>query len=118
MTVLDRIFYLIDKQGLTRKGVALDLGLSPAYFAERNYQHRNPSSEICQKIADYFGVSLSWILTGEENSEVIEKDLYVLVRKIDALPQIKKQLVVDFINNFISRIENIEMVSKTMNDSE
>ena len=37
MSILDRIFYLIKKQRLTNKQVAIDLGLSPCYFAERKY---------------------------------------------------------------------------------
>lgn len=118
MTVLDRIFYLIDKQGLSRKSVALDLGLSSSYFAERNYQHRNPSSEICQKIADYFGVSLSWLLTGEENSEVINKELYVLIREIDELEDIKKRFVINSIKSLLNEIKDIDMFSKVMNESE
>lgn len=118
MTTLDRIFYLIDKQGLSRKSVALELGLSPAYFAERNYQHRSPSSEICQKIADYFGVSLSWLLTGEENSEVINKDLYTLIREIDALPDVKKRFVTTSIRHLLNEIKDIDMLSTVMNESE
>ncbi len=105
-SVLDRIFYLIKKQRLTNKQVAIDLGLSPSYFAERKYQNREPSNKVCRQIADYFGVSISWILTGKEDKNFLSKDMYVLMKEIEALSEDKREFVIDTISSLLFDLKN------------
>lgn len=106
MSILDRIFYLIKKQRLTNKQVAIDLGLSPCYFAERKYQNREPSNKVCRQIADYFGVSVAWILTGKEDKNFLSKDMYVLMKEIESLSEDKKEFVIDTISSLLFDLKN------------
>ena len=106
MSILDRIFYLIKKQRLTNKQVAIDLGLPPRYFAERKYQNREPSNKVCRQIADYFGVSVAWILTGKEDKNFLSKDMYVLMKEIEALSEDKKEFVIDTISSLLFDLKN------------
>ncbi|MDT2849028.1 helix-turn-helix transcriptional regulator [Vagococcus carniphilus] len=69
MTVFDRIQDLAKKRGLNVTTVATDLGFSQNLFYQ--WKTSKPSSVRLQKVADYFGVSSEYLLTGkeEENNE-------------------------------------------------
>lgn len=59
---------LCDELGVSPSRVCLNLGLSKASA----YKWRNgsiPSGETLQKIADYFGVSVDYLLNGEETKK-------------------------------------------------
>lgn len=59
---------LCDELGTSPSRVCLNLGLSKASA----YKWRNgsvPSGETLQKIADYFGVSVDYLLNGEETKK-------------------------------------------------
>ena len=109
VSILDRIFFLIEHQGLTKKRVSEDLGLSASYFAERKYQNRAPSSSICQKIADYFGVSLSWILTGSEEQNSLDENLYILLKEIDSLSEKQKEFFIKSSSSFIQNLKEFDI---------
>lgn len=106
MSILDRILYLIKNQRLTSKQVALDLGLSSCYFAERKYQNREPSNEVCRKIAEYFGVSISWILTGKEDKNFLSEDMYVLMKEIESLSEDKRKFVIENVSSLLQNLKN------------
>lgn len=60
MTVFDRIKKLSDKQGISVQKVATDLGFSENLFYQ--WKTSNPKSDRLEKVADYFDVSVDYLL--------------------------------------------------------
>ena len=65
MTTFDRIKNLANKQGKSLQKVASDLGFSPSYFYNLKSK-KSPSAEHLAKVADYFHVSVDYLLGREE----------------------------------------------------
>ena len=67
MTTFDRIKELADRQGKSLQKVASDLGFSPNYFYNLKSK-KSPSAEHLAKVADYFHVSVDYLLGRKENA--------------------------------------------------
>ena len=80
-TVYDRIKKLAVKNGISVSKLAIELGLSKSTFSWlKNYPERQLSITTAQKIADRFGVSVDYLLNGEQPQRkvpVSEDDLRV-----------------------------------------
>lgn len=80
-TTYDRLKKLCQKKGISVSALALELGISKSTFSWiKNDPERKISTGTAQKIADYFDVSVDYLLTGEEKeraSAVTEEDLKV-----------------------------------------
>lgn len=71
MTTFDRIKNLANKQGKSLQKVASDLGFSPSYFYNLKSK-KSPSAEHLAKVADYFHVSVDYLLGREELETITE----------------------------------------------
>ncbi|HAZ1199388.1 TPA: helix-turn-helix transcriptional regulator [Enterococcus faecium] len=67
MTVFERIKFLAKKHSKTMKQVTIDLGYSENYFYSLK-SGKQPSAEKLQEIADYFDISVDYLL-GREKKE-------------------------------------------------
>lgn len=65
MNVFDRIKALADKQGISVSKVALDLGFSENLFYQ--WKKASPKSDRLEKVADYFNVSVDYLLGRDDN---------------------------------------------------
>ncbi|MGX7232432.1 helix-turn-helix domain-containing protein [Enterococcus italicus] len=72
MTVFERIKSLAKKHSKTMKQVTLDLNYSENYFYTLK-NGKQPSAEKLNEIADYFGVSVDYLLGREEKTSLAEK---------------------------------------------
>ena len=77
MTTFERIKFLADKQGKNLKTVATDLGFSEN--ALYKWKNQSPTTENLSKVADYFGVSLDYLVGRKEESLYTETDLAQMV---------------------------------------
>lgn len=75
MTISERIFYLLKHQGKTQKDLASFTGISQPAITDWKKKGTNPSSDKLVKICEFFHVSLSWLLTGEEAIPIEEPTL-------------------------------------------
>ena len=66
--MVDRIFYLMEKSGITRKKLAEIIGKSLNTISEWKSGRQQPTVEQIIKIAEYFDVSTDYILLGKEKS--------------------------------------------------
>ena len=66
---------LCDKKGVSVSRACLDMGLSRSIAAKWKNTKTNPSAEVLPKIANYFGVTVDYLLTGEqkENAPALTK---------------------------------------------
>ena len=82
--------YLCTKKGVSTTKAALDLGFSraaPNHWKEKNCR---PKNENLQMIAEYFDVSIDYLLTGEELET--KKDQSAEIDKL-ANTKVKQQLL-------------------------
>ena len=66
---------LLDKYGVTAYKVAKETGVTTATLTNWKNGRYTPKPDKLQKIADYFGVPLSYLLTGKYEEEVKETTL-------------------------------------------
>lgn len=60
---------LLKERGLRPADVSKGTGLSSTFFTEwKKGKAKNPNPQNLKKIADFFGVSLDYLMTGEEPS--------------------------------------------------
>ena len=67
--------HLLDKYGVTAYKVAKETGVTTATLTNWKKGKYNPKPDKLQKIADYFGVHLSYLLTGKMEENIKESVL-------------------------------------------
>lgn len=73
MTVFERVKILAKNRSKTMKQVTLDLGYSENYFYSLK-SGKQPSAEKLKELADYFNVSVDYLLGRTENPNPIDKN--------------------------------------------
>lgn len=72
MTTFERIKQLADKQKISLKTLATNLGFSENYFYNMKNAKSSPSSDALLKVADYFHVSVDYLLGRDEIKTITE----------------------------------------------
>lgn len=100
-TLHERITSLCKAKGVTGSRMCLELGLSKSTLSDiKHGRKKGISTNSAQKIADYLGVSVDYLLTGEEeqknkptdNGELSQKDVQ-LVNWFRSLPKETRQAI-------------------------
>ena len=73
-TMYDIFEQLLQKYGLTAYKVAKEAGVTQTALSNWKTGKSTPTTKTLQKIADYFGVSIDYLMTGEEK----ENDRYYI----------------------------------------
>ena len=81
---------LLAENGLRASDVAKGTGLSSTFFTEwKKGKSKNPNPKNLKKVADYFGVTLDYLMTGKDkdgltdaDNKDIAKDLENIKRKL------------------------------------
>ena len=81
---------LLDKYGVTAYRVSKETGISTATLTDWKKGRSTPKQDKLQKIADYFGVSIEYLMTGKENVSAKElslstKDERDIKKKLDSI---------------------------------
>lgn len=74
MTTLERIKKLAEKRGKSIRQISLDLGISENYLYRFNNSDKKLGSEILERLADYFHVSVDYLLGREEKESELTID--------------------------------------------
>lgn len=72
--LLDRVKELIAQSNMTAKQLTVELGISNSSFTDWGKGKGSPSLDTVTKIADYFHVSIDYLVRGEEFSEPKQLD--------------------------------------------
>ena len=83
---------LLKERGITAYKVAQDTGITTATLSSWKKGRYTPKREKLQKLADYFGVTVDYLMTGENNAEnsLTHKDEKDIERILD---QTREQLL-------------------------
>lgn len=76
MTISERIFYLLEKQGKKQSDLVKTLNVRPNTVSEWRSKNRTPDTTYLEKIADFFGVTIDYLVTGKESAAVIKQGIF------------------------------------------
>ena len=84
----ERVFSLLNKQGKTKASMAQALGVSRSAITQWEKNETDPTFEQCTILADFFGVTIDYLMTGKEQEWIptlTEKDEKNLDKKVKDL---------------------------------
>lgn len=80
MALLDNIKLLCKEKGVSQRKMEQDIGISNG--ASSKWGNSSPSADVLQKLSSYFNVSINYLVTGKNDSDIIslntkdEKDIF------------------------------------------
>lgn len=101
---------LLQKYGVTPYKVGKETGIASSTFTDWKLGRSAPKTDKLQRIADYFNVSLDYLMTGKESEAEstleaknnTERELLLLCRSMEDAPQEEKE---ELIKTFKSTID-------------
>lgn len=69
MDTFDRIFDLLKKNSMTQADLSRATGISTGLISQWKKRMQSPSVDKLKIIADYFGVSVDYLLSGEDSQK-------------------------------------------------
>lgn len=115
MTVFDRIKELADRQGISVSKVAIDLGFSENLFYQ--WKKSSPKSDRLQKVADYFDVSVDYLLGRTDNSSPAAQpdEGFLRLNMTDLTPNERKEVEKDVDDIYQLALQKIKKRRELMN---
>ena len=101
---------LAQKHNTTAYKVSKATGISQQLFSDWKYGRSTPKQDKLKKIADFFGVSVDYLMTGEEKEktppvgEVLTEGEQMLIDLFRKVPEDKQQLVLGMIKAALEQI--------------
>ncbi len=92
MDVVDRLNLLQKNSGMNQKDLARAIGLSLSIFTIWNKGNAKPGLKQLVKVAQYFNVSLDWLVFGDD---VPDNDLNNVI-KVDFTDPLEEKLYINF----------------------
>lgn len=92
----NRLAALIKQRGKTQKYVLEQLGISKSTFDGWRQRGSTPNAETVQKIADYFGVSVAYLL-GKEDKEEAATENAGAIPNFEKLTDANKEKVREYV---------------------
>ena len=118
MDVVDRLNLLQENSGMNQKDLAKAIGLSLSIFTIWNKGNAKPGLKQLVKVAQYFNVSLDWLVFGDDapsndHENVIKLDFSSqsekeLIDKFRELPDSYQKNVLAYIDGIASTLPKTE----------
>lgn len=89
MSFFERFELLLNTKNVSRSQLAKDLQIRTALISEWKKNGNLPNGETAIKIANYFDISLDYLLTGKLKNELPDEDAVLLVRYHNLSPENK-----------------------------
>ena len=74
MTFIEKVLKLLERNGITKNKMLIDLSLSKNSFVDWKKRGNVPNGDVIGKIADYFNVSTDYLLGKAEPDEITFDD--------------------------------------------
>lgn len=110
MTFSDRLDLLLTEKKETRTHLAEVIGITNQSFSDWKKRGTIPSADIVLKIANYFKVSIDWLINGNETKELSHEDTSFIF-KLRQLSEKDKNTVL----GLIDLLHNQEQLEKIKN---
>ena len=111
MTISDRVFEKLAKNGMTQKRFSEETGIKQSTISEWKKNHTNPTSDKIMSICNVLDVSPEWLLSGVERAGnkrkkgdfyIIDKgtDLWLLVEQYESLDKEFRDRIMGYVEAF------------------
>jgi hypothetical protein len=101
----ERFMQLLQKHGITAYRVAKETGVTQTTLSDWKTGRAVPRIATLQKIADYFNVSLDWLMGKgemiEEDKYSVYPDIKLVARHLENIPEKDRAIVVEAIEKTI-----------------
>ncbi|WP_410495068.1 helix-turn-helix transcriptional regulator [Cellulosilyticum sp. ST5] len=99
MTIVDRIRMLCINSGMTLTGLETELGIGRGII--KRWEKSSPNMDNIQKVADFFHVSVDYLLGREEKSSSLElpPNIRAAARGLLDLSEEDRDLAINMINS-------------------
>ena len=109
-TMLERMEHLADQEGIKLKQLAVKLGLSNSSFSDWKRGKASPSLNAVTKIAEYFDVSIDYLVYGVENSSSAQLEFSnfedrELLKKYHELPPDLQGKLLGYMDGLLSTVK-------------
>jgi transcriptional regulator with XRE-family HTH domain len=103
---IDRLKALRKKMNLTQKEVGEKIGLSDKTISSYEQGDRQPDNETLLKLANFFGVSVSYLLGETDNPTLLDDRIVILTDKdIEDMPLEARETVLSIIDAIIDAVK-------------
>jgi transcriptional regulator with XRE-family HTH domain len=99
--IVKRIDEILQKKSMVRKSVLSALGLNPSSFTDWSKRGTIPSADKALAVADYLGVSLRWLLTGEDEHG-LSRDERNLLSYWDCLTEDNRRMLLAWLDTTLT----------------
>ena len=102
-TIYQRIEWLIESRGMTKKAFCEQLGISTGNFGDWKRGKTTPSTNKLIEISEFFSVSLDWLIVGRGSSAeaVMERQETYLIRQDMPEMALLEKEELEFIREYI-----------------
>lgn len=109
MSINERLFYLLDNCNISQKEFSNLTGIPSQTISGWKNRKTDPPSSLIPVIANFFGVSCDFILTGSlyENSSNSNKEFHDLIYTFSLLSESDKREILEFMKLKIRLSSNI-----------
>lgn len=96
MTTIEKIYKLMSEQGISATQLTKDANLTVGVMTQWKQGKQKPSADALSKIADYFKVSVDYLLGRTEIRETVTAENQFKIKKAPSLTDEEKQLLDDY----------------------
>lgn len=109
----ERFVQLLQEHGMTAYRVSKETGVTQTTLSDWKTGRAKPKTETLKKIADYFNVSLDWLVgqtdTTENEKYSVCPDIKLVARHLEDIPEADREVIIKAIE------QTIEVYLKTKN---
>ena len=102
--LVTRLTICLDAKGMTRKAWAADFGIPVTTIGNWIQRGSIPSVELVYRIAQYFNVSMEWLLTG--NTDNFDDETAAMIVKFNKLAADQKKMLLTVADSLINQKDN------------
>ncbi|MDF9842034.1 MULTISPECIES: helix-turn-helix domain-containing protein [unclassified Paenibacillus] len=73
-SIFDRIEYLIEQKGITKKSFCEQLNISSGHFGDWKRKKSTPGTHHLIRIAEFFHVTLDWLILGKSAGDGVREE--------------------------------------------
>jgi len=97
-----RLISLREKAGMSQQEISKRLGIARTTYASYEQGAREPDIDMINKIADFHGVSVDYLLGHDLNNDQAKNDDDELSKILARLPHDKKKLIFELAKNLLN----------------